>query len=233
MRESTVTVERRFRGPPSSGNGGYCAGLLAEELVGAVEVTLHSPPPLERALQLTVGEQQAALFAGEVRVANARVTPLDLAVPAAPTIDEAEACTSRFAGIEAHLFPECFVCGPARAPGDGLRIFPGRADGLPLVAAAFIPDATLTDGVSDVPVRAAVAWAALDCPGYFAAAHGERALLGRMTAELTRLPLAGERCVVIGWPLGREGRKIYAGTALFDATGVLLGRARQTWITLR
>jgi hypothetical protein len=233
MRESTTSVERRFRGPPSSGNGGYCAGLLAEGLAGSVEVTLHSPPPLERALRLTIGEQQVSLFAGEERVAEARVTPLDLSVPAAPTFEQAQACASRFAGFEAHLFPECFVCGPARAAGDGLRIFPGRADGLPLVAAAFSPDPTLTGGVPGVPVRAAVAWAALDCPGYFAAAHGERALLGRMTAELTRPPLSGERCVVIGWPLGREGRKIYAGTALFDATGVLLGRARQTWIALR
>jgi hypothetical protein len=43
---------------------------------------------------------------------------------------------------------------------------------------------------------------------------------------------AGERFVVIGWSLGREGRKIHAGTALFDAHGTLRGSARQTWIAV-
>ena len=32
------------------------------------------------------------------------------------------------------------------------------------------------------------------------------------------------------WPLGEDGRKLYAGTALFSADGELLALARQTWI---
>jgi hypothetical protein len=44
------------------------------------------------------------------------------------------------------------------------------------------------------------------------------------------LPQAGERCVVVGWPLGDEGRKAFAGTALFGEGGRLLGVARATWI---
>jgi hypothetical protein len=52
-----------------------------------------------------------------------------------------------------------------------------------------------------------------------------------MTARVERLPDEGERCVVIGWPLGEEGRKLYAGTALFGARGDLLALARQVWIT--
>jgi hypothetical protein len=35
---------------------------------------------------------------------------------------------------------------------------------------------------------------------------------------------------VLGWPLGEEGRKLYAGTALFGEDGRVLGAGRATWI---
>jgi hypothetical protein len=34
----------------------------------------------------------------------------------------------------------------------------------------------------------------------------------------------------MGWPLGEEGRKLYAGTALFGEDGRQLASARATWI---
>ena len=40
----TIRIDRRFCGPPDSGNGGYVAGLLARELGGSdVPVTLRLP----------------------------------------------------------------------------------------------------------------------------------------------------------------------------------------------
>ncbi|MFN2468867.1 MAG: hypothetical protein ABR521_12135, partial [Gaiellaceae bacterium] len=42
----TLTIARRFRGPPDV-NGGYAAGLVAALLGGGAEVTLRSPPPAE------------------------------------------------------------------------------------------------------------------------------------------------------------------------------------------
>ena len=54
-----------------------------------------------------------------------------------------------------------------------------------------------------------------------------------MTARIVRLPVEGERCVSIGWPIGEDGRKLYAGTALISETGDLLALARQTWIVPR
>ena len=53
-----------------------------------------------------------------------------------------------------------------------------------------------------------------------------------MTAELRRLPREGEVCVVLAWPVGEDGRKLYAGTALY-AGDELLASARQTWIAPR
>jgi hypothetical protein len=54
-----------------------------------------------------------------------------------------------------------------------------------------------------------------------------------MAASVRRVPAAGESCVVAAWPLGEDGRKLYAGTALFAADGELLALARQTWIEPR
>lgn len=231
-----VTIAARFCGPPRSGNGGYVAGLAAAGMTGGIEVTLRKPPPLDRPLRLEPGDP-VRLRDGDDVVAEARSTELAFDVPSAPSFAGAEAMSRRFAGFTRHPFPACFVCGPERAPGDGLRIFPGRtapgrtANDEGLVGAGWVPDRSLAD--DDGRIRPEFLWAALDCPGYFAiAAAGETAVLGRMTAEVDASVAFGERCVVVAWPVARAGRKLQAGTALYDAAGTLRGRALQTWITI-
>jgi hypothetical protein len=80
-----------------------------------------------------------------------------------------------------------------------------------------------------------VVWAAIDCSGAYAVSAQGRGetLLGRMAARIERLPEEGERCVVLGWPRGEDGRKLAAGTVLYSAEGELLALARQTWIVPR
>ena len=80
-----------------------------------------------------------------------------------------------------------------------------------------------------------VIWAAIDCPGAYAAGDPGRGevVLGRMTARVDRLPEEGEPCVVVGWPLGEDGRKLFAGTALYGRDGAPLAVARQVWILPR
>jgi hypothetical protein len=225
----TLRIARRFRGPPTSGNGGYVCGLVAERLGQPVEVMLRSPPPLEQDLALAPGAP-ARLLDGEVLVAQATPAELVLDVPPAPSLDEAEAWSRAYPGFASHPFPECFTCGPARTVGDGLRIFPGAAPDGALVAAPWEAHASLADASGRIPIP--VVWAALDCAGYFATTHPRTALLGKMTALVPAPVAAGERYVVIGWRIGEEGRKRHAGTALFDARGQLLGQARQTWIVV-
>jgi hypothetical protein len=58
-------------------------------------------------------------------------------------------------------------------------------------------------------------------------------VLGRLTARVDRVPELGERCVVVAWPLGSDGRKHGAGTALYTDSGELLGLARALWIEPR
>ena len=231
---STVRIERRFRGPPETGNGGYVAGLVAASLGGSnCTVTLKAPPPLESDLTLETDGAAAILFEGDAVVVSASREALEIDVPSPPpTLAEAQDAEPRFNGFSHHIFPGCFVCGPDREGGDGMRIFPGALhDGAHRVAATWTPDETVTgdDGI----VRPEFLWAALDCPGYFAAEDAAGvALLGKMSAVLHRSVRAGEPLVVTGWPIESEGRKHRVGSALHNADGELVAAATATWITL-
>ena len=232
MQRLEMIIGARFCGPPDSGNGGYTAGCLAHHLGGVAEITLRSPPPLDRELEVHVAHDCAELRDGETLIAEGRQGGLDLKPPAAPSFEQALTLAEHYVGFKKHNFPGCFVCGPARAVGDGLRIFPGCDEPTKLVAAPWIPHPNLAD--PDGVVRPEFMWAALDCAGYFAVAAPDypNALLGRMTAELRGPIRPNDRCVVVGWPLAREGRKLYAGTAIYDQSGELRGRAMQTWIAI-
>jgi hypothetical protein len=155
-------------------------------------------------------------------------------VPAPAPVDPAaaQAASARYPGQSVHPFPTCFVCGPERG-ADGLRIFPGPVDGLDVVAAPWTPAADLADATG--AVRAEFVWSALDCAGAWSLEISlERLIvLGRLRARIDHRVPAGEPLVVIGWPLGVDGRKLYAGTALYDAAGRLLAVAQATWVQLR
>lgn len=237
MTTPSLLVPARFNGPPGSGNGGYVAGLLAAHLHadGPVQVTLREPPPLEVPLAvLQEGDARAdATFGGAV-IASAEAGAL-AGDPVAPVSYEAAAeAESRYAGLQAHPFPGCFVCGPDRAPGDGMGLRPGRLGPDPdgPVATTWVPDASLSgDGGA---VAEVFVWAALDCPGGWASDLVARPMvLGRMTAAVHACPDVGDRCVVVGRVVGAEGRKTFTATTAYDQDGRVLGTAEATWIALR
>ena len=229
-----VTIAARFNGPEHSGNGGYVAGMLAAE-VGAdvVTSTLRIPPPLDVPLSWEHdshhdGEIVRLLTAGGAVIGEASPGSFARDAPAAPTADEAAAGLDAYRGHADHPFDRCFTCGTARTEGDGLRLFTGPVDDH-RVAAAWTPDAAFAgpDGRLDVPTT----WAALDCPGGWAADFTQQTMvLGRMTAQVARAPLAGEPHVSVGVLHERDGRKFRTDTALYTAAGELLGRAEQVWI---
>ena len=221
-----ITFDRRFRGPLTSANGGFACGSLAAFVdADAVEVTLRLPPPLERPLEVRADEGSAMLLDGDAVVAEARAAALDVEVPARVTVAEAEDARTRFVAIGSPSFRECFVCG-TREDGDGLGVHAGLVAGrAPLVASPW----------TALEPSQAVVWAAIDCPGAYAvgvAGRGE-IVLGRMTARVDRVPEPGEQCVAVAWPLGEDGRKLSAGTALVASDGELLAAARQVWIEPR
>lgn len=224
-----VVIEPRFNGPPGSANGGYACGIVARLLGEPVaEVTLRAPPPLGRALRVVREEGRVALHDGDVLVAEGVPAELELDAPAPVAPEVARRASAGYPGFEEHAFPTCFVCGPRRSQQDGLAIYAGPVADLPgLVAAPWTPSHE---------VSRELVWAALDCPGAFAVGHGSgrgEMVLGRLAARVTRTPASGEECVVLGWPLGEDGRKLFAGTAIHTADGELLAAARATWIEPR
>jgi hypothetical protein len=224
-------IAERFRGPPRSGNGGYTCGRIAKYLEGIVVVRLKAPPPLKAELRLEATDNEARLFHNTTLVGEAKRSSLDLQAPPCPSYEQAEQAARSYLGFITHAFPGCFVCGPEREPADGLRIFPGSLDGTSTIAAPWIPDGSLA-GESGA-VRAEFVWAALDCTGGFAvlpAPEGAAVVLGELCVSIAGEIAPGERCVVLGWPLGREGRKRLAGSALYGQGGHLVAVARAVWI---
>jgi hypothetical protein len=226
---TTLTIASRYKGPPNSGNGGYVCGLVATSARADLKVRLLAPPPLDTPLSLqSPGDGEWLLESPAGTVARAQSAKLDLAVPASPGYVQAVWASQHYPGFREHPFPDCFVCGPHRRRGDGLRIFPGMLDS-GIVAAPWLPSDSLDAGDGKVAVE--FHWAALDCPGYFAVSAGRRPmLLGEMQAHLDRRVHVGESCTVIGWKIAADGRKHHAGTAIFDEDGVLCARAQATWI---
>jgi hypothetical protein len=232
-----LTIPARFNGPPSSANGGYTCGRVAE-LVGAEEVavSLRLPPPLERPLEVVRDGDRVELHDVDgALVAEGAPETLGLDVPDPVSPDEAAAASK--AGHERwtarHPFRTCVVCGPDRSPHEGMRIFPGQLrDGL--FAAPWTPGDSVGNGNGEV--RPECVWAALDCPTSAPVANfgdGPPVVLARLTARLAASVKIGEPHAIVSWPLAVEGRKRYAGSALFDSEGRLLCASRALWIELR
>jgi hypothetical protein len=232
----SVVVPHRFRGPNTSGNGGYSAGAVAAALgrpLGPAEVTLRLPPPLDVELPVVADSDGVRVEHGDAVVAVARPASVDLEVPDPVGFAAAERASRDCPWLVDHPYPQCFVCGTDRP--DGLRIFPGPVAGRRVAAAPWVPDATVCSG--DGTVLPAVVWASVDCPSLFGygcfAEWPALMLLGRFAARIDRLPRQGEPCVAMGWALGHEGRKYDTAAALHSADGELLAASRARWITLK
>ena len=217
-----MIVPGRYNGPPDSGNGGYTCGLVAGILGGVAEVTLRLPPPLDRELEVVRSDGRVEIRDAGALVAEAEPVQLEVDVPALVGVQEAEDASPRYAGFVHHAYDTCFVCGPRRE--DGLRVYAGPVEGRPgVVASPWKPGDD---------VRPELVWAALDCPSGWAVDDFQRegVLLGRMATAIDRLPTPGKPHVVIGWRIGGDGRKRFAGSALVTADGEVLARSRSTWI---
>jgi hypothetical protein len=239
----SIVIDKRFQGPPNSGNGGFVCGVVAGHIEGSAEITLRAPPPLDRPLEIVIGadgvvelrEKETLLATGR------RAGPFDLGAIPAVTFPEAEEAVGRTTLNErTHPLPMCFGCGIARAHGDGLRIIPGplgkRHEKPAGLASSWIPHANFA--AADGLVAPEFIWSALDCPTGFAggaARHlglggGESMLLGRMSARIDHRPRPGERCVIVAWPTGRDGRKLFADGALLGPGGKVMAVTRTIWV---
>jgi hypothetical protein len=233
-----IIIDPRYNGPNTSGNGGWVAGSLAR-LLGheSVSVSLRAPAPLNVPMSVYWrGDGAVTLEKDGTLIAEACLAPLTLDLPTAPDPDEAEV-----AGVLARKinpqgtngrYARCFSCGLARS--DGLHIVPGPVGNDGMVATSWTAP-SLANSKEQLSVEAT--WAALDCSAGFAWMQrlGARTpiITARMTAVIDQPLRVGRRYTVIGWPIAQDGRKLHAGTAIFDATGTVQACSRQLWLIQR
>ncbi|MGH2990758.1 MAG: hypothetical protein ACRDMA_13040 [Solirubrobacterales bacterium] len=229
----TVAIPARFNGPPTSANGGFTCGTVAGLLGAATaEVNLRAPPPLDTPLAVVREDATVSLRDGDAVVADGRpIDRVDVTPPGAVAVADARRASRDFPWLGRHPFPSCFVCGPRREHDDGLDIFAGPVDD-GLFACAWTPAAEWADDSGRV--RPEVVWAALDCPSSVPTVAADRAtkpvVLARLAASL-EVPIAVEEPhLVASWGLGTDGRKRHAASAILDADGEVLARARTLWI---
>jgi hypothetical protein len=227
-----VLVPGRCNGALESGNGGYSCGVFAALIDGPADVSLRRPVPLDRELTVALdaagarvldGAEVVALVepGGEIALDVPRVSP-----------GEARAAAAGYRGSGYETFARCYVCGLERE--DALGVFAGAVPGGAVVASPWTPPDWAADARGRVLPEHV--WAVMDCPTYFAAHLGEdstMSFLVRMGARLRAPVVAGMEHVVVAWPLGVDGRKRHAASAVLTADGEVLALARVLLVEAR
>jgi hypothetical protein len=231
-----VTIPRQFNGPPDSGNGGWVCGLIAQARLGQghegpTSSRLRMPPPLATPLAWEHDTDESRLLThGGAVVGTAGPGSFTREPPPFVDAEAVRAGLAAYPGFTTHPFDQCFTCGTARGDGDGLRIFSGPV-GDDLTAGPWVVHEAF--GEPDGTVGTPVAWAALDCPGGWAADFSVQPMvLGTMTAEVYSSPVVGRTYHAVGQLARRDGRKFFTGTALYSPDGELVGRAEQVWVEI-
>jgi hypothetical protein len=226
-----LVIDTAYAGLPDIAHGGYVAGLLTVALAAdSSRVRLRRPVPPGRALRLErPGHDRVELHGEAGLLADGVGADVLLDVPEPVSPAEALRASRRFPGLEHHPYPHCPCCGPAH-PG-GLHVFPGPVSGRGVVAALWVPPARLAGGDGELPRE--LVCAALDCPQLWAlmvhapATTSDRVVTAVLETRLEDPVMAGEPHVVMGWPIGRDGRRRLAGAAIFGPGGRLCAAGRQ------
>lgn len=231
-------ISERFRGPPDSGNGGYCAGVLAERLGGSAAVRLKAPIPLHVPLAFASDSTAAGpcerlyrLDDGQ-ELAIAWPEPAEDQPPPLPDPEHLARLTDAFSRPPDGPFAHCFGCGEARRDGDAIRVLGGQLPGSGLSGSRWRAHENFADANGALAPR--YVWTALDCTGGLAAQYLDPRpmLTGTMQVRIERPVMAGEEYAVLAWPIGQEGRKVITGTAIYDLSGTVQAVGRLIWITI-
>ena len=239
----SVIINDRFRGPPTSGHGGYVSGALADfakPMSGeSAEITLRAPVPFDTPLLVETDSYTPLLqraIAGNTLIAEVTTKPFTCEVPPPPSWAATRSAAQATAALKPNLnpllpgqrgfHPICFCCGPEHS--DGLQVYVAPVE--KQVAGLWQTKAAWADHEGLIPDI--LLWTALDCPGQYAFfAEGiKTGLLGRMTAQIDKRPAAGETLQVTAWTISITGKKHLAGSAIFDQKQQLVAYAHTLWI---
>lgn len=227
-----IIIAKRFNGPPQSGNGGIGAGRFADFLDGPHTIRISAPIPLDTPLSIVRDGEKVFLLNGKQIIMAARPAELKLTAPSAPPLNVAREANNHLINFGADGETSCFVCGRNRGVGDGMRVWAGEAEGHHGALEAWILHQAFCD--EDDLMRPEYMFGALDCPGGASLPEeNRRVLLGEMTTVIHQRPRKGEELIIHAWHDHSDGRKHFAGTALYSADGTLLAQADTLWIQLK
>ena len=200
---------------------GTRAGSSPGARAGPAVVSLKAPPPLDRPLEVERSTTVSSCATASSR-GRGPAREVDSIRPAG--------CVRRGCAAEGGPFwtprtsvPECFVCGPLRDAGDGLRIFVGPVDGRATVrappSAAWTPPTIARRRRRRDARGARLGGARLphersgrqrpDAPGFLPI------VLARLAVRIDAPVICGEPHVVMAWKLGVDGRKRESAAALY------------------
>jgi hypothetical protein len=232
----TVTIPRRFNGPPDLGHGGYSCGSVAVLVeAGIASVSLRRPIPLDTPMDVRRGDDgKVTVLDGDQVAAEGEPGNLDLDVPEPVGVAEARAARERNPWMHSHPFPTCFGCGTKRDRAEAIATILGPVEGrADVIADTWVPQAEFAD--DDGIVTPLFVWSALDCPtGAVIEQDAGPHVLARLTVDPGLAPVrAGEEHVLMAWRRAREGRKTWGAAALLTAEGEVCGLSEGLWIRLR
>lgn len=232
--DDVLSIENRFRGFPEIAHGGYTGGQLAEMIGDEVAVRFERPIPTETELTIVASDDAIEVVADGEVMATAVSTSVDVEVPDLPDPGEVLDATASYLGHHEHPYPDCFVCGPERPEGDGLRLFPGPVGSGDVLATPWTPHPNRAD--EDGLVDRGFVWSALDCPSIWAVM--ERAppdsprhvVTGELAVRDAEPVRAGEPHFVVAWPLEHDEGTRRAGAAVIDESGEINAIALHTLV---
>lgn len=230
------TVPPHVRGYPGVAFGGYVAGVLAAASGATqVRVDFRRGVLVDTPVVLAADGSGGASFTDLDGAILAEASPSAVTVTPRPAPTWEQARTASATAGALRKMSHCYGCGTACAPGRGLRLSPWAMSVHDMVIAAWTPDPRLAG--PDGCLSTENVWAALDCPGGWAAMALRDLRPGAVTAALTATQFepvrAGDPYVSYGWPVSADGRKHMVGVALARADGTLCALAEALWIEPR
>ncbi len=201
------------------------AGKGASHAEGTVKVELRRPALVEQELLVEIDpEERVTVFHGSDVIMEA--TPdaeLSIEIPASDDVIEQIFARGPVTAARHQDRPHCFGCSVEREDGLGIATRPIGTTGI--WGTTWTPDESLpsTDGF----INDEILWAALDCPGSFAASDPSgrppgvtgSPSLEAMTVQIREKVRVGEQLAVMGWTLSHSDSTVDCGTAIVDRTG--------------
>jgi len=231
-----IHLDPWFQGPTGSGQGGWTAHRMQQQIDPQVTFALRRPIPLAtdlfvRAVDdawhlVTADDEPPVMIATEWEPSFAKTTAVSIA-------DATAAATGFPLTGDLHPVPECFSCG---LEPDSMQVHSG-----PLGDGRWATDwqaptwAVNADGTFDD----AALWAAIDCAAaWYAGCEGgiRRSVTAQYAVEVRQPIQPGETYALVAWAGDYDpewdGRKRGAASAAFDASGACVALARSFWIAL-